>query len=91
MAIEGRIWHTSGANVTKDERRAMAFAYYTRDFIRPQVNWPMVMSQQVQEALDDEARAMLGLSQMGNITIGGGLTRLREGKRPDLRVSPLRG
>ena len=91
VAMEGRVWHTSGANVTKDERRAMAFAYYTRDFIRPQVNWPMVMSQQVQEALDDEARAMLGLSQMGNITIGGGLTRLREGKRPDLRVSPLRG
>lgn len=89
VAMEGRVWHTSGANVTQDERRAMAFAYYTRDFIRPQVNWAMVMPPEVQAALDDEARQMLGISTMGNIRIGGGLTRLRDGKRPDLRVAPL--
>lgn len=90
VAMEGRVWHTSGANVTEDERRAMAFAYYTRDFVRPQVNWAMVMPPEAQAALDDEARQMLGLSQMGNIRIGGGLTRLREGKRPDLRIAPLK-
>jgi ectoine hydroxylase-related dioxygenase (phytanoyl-CoA dioxygenase family) len=90
VAMEGRVWHTSGANVTEDERRAMAFAYYTRDFIRPQVNWAMVMPPEEQAALDDEARQMLGISTMGNIRIGGGLTRLRDGKRPDLRVAPLR-
>ncbi len=89
VAMEGRVWHTSGANVTEDERRAMAFAYYTRDFIRPQVNWAMVMPPEEQAALDDEARQMLGISTMGNIRIGGGLTRLRDGKRPDLRVAPL--
>jgi hypothetical protein len=33
---------------------------------------------------------MLGISAMGNIRIGGGLTRLREGRRPDLRIAPLR-
>ncbi len=90
VAMEGRVWHTSGANVTEVERRAMAFAYYTRDFVRPQVNWAMVMPPEAQAALDDEARQMLGLSQMGNIRIGGGLTRLREGKRPDLRIAPLK-
>jgi ectoine hydroxylase-related dioxygenase (phytanoyl-CoA dioxygenase family) len=90
VAMEGRVWHTSGANVTQDERRAMAFAYYTRDFIRPQVNWAMVMAPEDQASLDEEARQMLGISVMGNIRIGGGLTRLREGKRPDLRVAPLR-
>lgn len=91
VAMEGRIWHTSGANVTQDERRAMAFAYYTRDFIRPQVNWAMVMPPGQQAELDDDARRMLGLSEMGNISIGGGLTRLRDGKRPDLRIAPLKG
>jgi ectoine hydroxylase-related dioxygenase (phytanoyl-CoA dioxygenase family) len=90
IAMEGRVWHTSGANVTRDQRRAMAFAYYTRDFIRPQVNWAMVMPPEDQAALDDEARQMLGISAMGNIRIGGGLTRLREGRRPDLRIAPLR-
>lgn len=89
VAMEGRVWHTSGANVTENERRAMAFAYYTRDFVRPQVNWAIVMQPEMQEGLDDEARRMLGLSVMGNITIGGGLTRLRDGKRPDLRIAPL--
>ena len=91
VAMEGRVWHTSGANVTKDERRAMAFAYYTRDFIRPQVNWAMVMPPEDQAGLDDEARRMLGMSVMGNISIGGALTRMREGRRPDLRIAPLRG
>jgi ectoine hydroxylase-related dioxygenase (phytanoyl-CoA dioxygenase family) len=90
VAMEGRVWHTSGANVTKDERRAMAFAYYTRDFIRPQVNWGMVMSSQDQALLDDEARRILGISMMGNATIGGNLTRLRDGRRPDLRIAPLK-
>ena len=91
VAMEGRVWHTSGANMTENERRAMAFAYYTRDFIRPQVNWAMVMPPEQQAELDDDARRMLGLSEMGNISIGGGLTRLREGKRPDLRIAPLKG
>jgi ectoine hydroxylase-related dioxygenase (phytanoyl-CoA dioxygenase family) len=89
VAMEGRVWHTSGANETENERRAMAFAYYTRDFIRPQVNWAMVMPPEAASTLDDKARAMLGMSVMGNTTIGGSLTRLREGKRPDLRVAPL--
>ena len=88
VAMEGRVWHTSGANVTQDERRAMAFAYYTRDFIRPQVNWAVVMPPEVQAGLDDAEREMLGVGAMGNIRIGGGLTRLREGKRPDLRTAP---
>ena len=90
VAMEGRVWHTSGANVTENERRAMAFAYYSRDFIRPQVNWGMVMPEDVRDALDDEARQMLGISTMGNIRIGGGLTRLREGTNPDLRIAPLK-
>jgi len=82
IAMDGRVWHTSGENVTKDERRAMMFAYYTRDFIRPQVNWAVVLSAETQAGLDDEGRQMFGLGPMGNIRIGGGLTRLREGKGP---------
>ncbi len=88
IAMDGRVWHTSGENVTENERRAMMFAYYTRDFIRPQVNWGVVLSEHTQAMLDEEGRQMFGLGPMGNISIGGGLTRLREGRRPD--VAPPR-
>lgn len=88
IAMDGRVWHTSGENVTENERRAMMFAYYTRDFIRPQVNWAVVLSDETQASLDEEGRQMFGLGPMGNISIGGGLTRLREGRRPD--VAPPR-
>lgn len=88
IAMDGRVWHTSGENVTENERRAMMFAYYTRDFIRPQVNWAVVLSDEMQAGLDEEGRQMFGLGPMGNIRIGGGLTVLREGRRPD--VTPPR-
>src|ERR1700691_5592374 len=39
IAMEGRLWHTSGANVTQNEERAIMFAYYTMNLIRPQINW----------------------------------------------------
>ncbi len=84
IAMDGRVWHTSGENVTENERRAMMFAYYTRDFIRPQVNWAVILSDETQAGLDEEGRQMFGLGPMGNIAIGGGLTRLREGRKPDV-------
>ena len=30
-AMDGRLWHTSGANVTANEERALLFGYYARD------------------------------------------------------------
>ena len=37
IVMEGRLWHTSGRNLTADERRRMMFAYYSSDFIRQQM------------------------------------------------------
>jgi fumagillin biosynthesis dioxygenase len=77
IAMEGRLWHTSGANVTRDEQRRMMFAYYGMDFIRPQVNWEAVLPQRVKDGLDDDARRLLGLGGSANTRIGGALTRLQ--------------
>src|SRR5262249_2655123 len=44
VAMEGRLWHTSGANITADQDRALLFGYYTRPFLRPQVNWNAALS-----------------------------------------------
>jgi ectoine hydroxylase-related dioxygenase (phytanoyl-CoA dioxygenase family) len=78
VAMEGRIWHTSGANVTASERRAMMFAYYSADYIRQQANWEASLSPEVKDALDPQMRAMFGLGPKGNIRLGSGYTRLAE-------------
>jgi len=76
IAMEGRLWHTSGKNVTKDEQRRLLFAYYSSDFIRQQVNWEAILSTEVKESMDPETRTLFGLGPMGNTRIGGSLTRL---------------
>lgn len=68
IVMDGRLWHTSGANVTRDERRALLFAYYARGFIRPQVNWEVCLSQETKARLDDGARELLGMGPVCNIT-----------------------
>lgn len=77
ILMEGRVWHTSGPNVSRDRQRRMLFAYYSCDFIRQQANWNVALPQAVQDALDDEMRGLFGLGPAGNVRIGGALTRLR--------------
>jgi hypothetical protein len=75
IVMEGRLWHTSGANVSRDRQRRMLFAYYACDFIRGQANWNAALPAAVQDGLDDEMRVLFGLGAAGNVRIGGGLTR----------------
>lgn len=67
ILMEGRLWHTSGANRTANEERALLFGYYTRDFIRPQVNWNVVLSPASQASLDPAMRTWLGLDATANV------------------------
>jgi hypothetical protein len=76
VVMEGRVWHTSGCNVSKDRQRRMLFGYYSADFIRTQSNWNAALPQSVQDSLDDEMRGLFGLGPAGNVRIGGGITRL---------------
>jgi ectoine hydroxylase-related dioxygenase (phytanoyl-CoA dioxygenase family) len=69
IVMDGRLWHTSGRNETADEERALLFAYYTRDFIRPQVNWNVVLSPEVQAGLDPALHHWLGLGPGANTSI----------------------
>jgi ectoine hydroxylase-related dioxygenase (phytanoyl-CoA dioxygenase family) len=66
IAMEGRMWHTSGANTTKSERRAMAFAYYVRGFLRGQVNWDVTLSEKTKASLNEDARNLLGMGALSN-------------------------
>lgn len=66
VAMDGRVWHTSGANVTADEERALLFGYYCKPFLRPQVNWNAALSPATQAALTPELHARLGMGIAAN-------------------------
>lgn len=67
IIMDGRLWHTSGANVTEDEDRALLFAYYSRSFVRPQVNWYEAMRPDVIQRLTEQQRQLFGFGPLANI------------------------
>jgi ectoine hydroxylase-related dioxygenase (phytanoyl-CoA dioxygenase family) len=66
IVMDGRMWHTSGANITEDSERAMLFGYYSADFLRPQVNWNALLPVELQESLEPDLYCRLGLMAIGN-------------------------
>jgi ectoine hydroxylase-related dioxygenase (phytanoyl-CoA dioxygenase family) len=69
ILMDGRLWHTSGSNRTADVERALLFGYYTRDFIRPQVNWNVVLSEATRQSLDPHLHDWLGLGPNANTSV----------------------
>jgi ectoine hydroxylase-related dioxygenase (phytanoyl-CoA dioxygenase family) len=61
IVMDGRVWHTSGRNVTSDEDRALLFGYYTTPFLRPQWNFTASLRPEVQAAMPRVMRYRLGL------------------------------
>lgn len=74
IAMDGRLWHTSGSNASKDRERALLFAYYTADFIRPQVNWNALLPADLISSLPEDLFQRLGLGPTANIRYGASLT-----------------
>lgn len=70
ILMEGRVWHTSGANVTADEDRPLLFAYYTKPFLRPQWNFAAALRPEVQARFSPAMRARLGLDKGLNLGAG---------------------
>jgi hypothetical protein len=66
IAMDGRVWHTSGANITADQDRALLFGYYAKGFLRSQVNWNAALSPETQAGLDPQMREWLGLEVTAN-------------------------
>jgi hypothetical protein len=67
ILMDGRVWHTSGSNVTKDQDRPLMFGAYSAGFIRPQSNWNAALSKETQDNVSEEMREWLGLGPKGNI------------------------
>src|SRR5829696_5598633 len=60
LVMDGRIWHQSGINRTADRHRAALFGYYVRSWIRPQVNWNVLLDPEVAASLSPEFLDLLG-------------------------------
>ncbi len=67
VAMEGRLWHTSGANITEDQERALLFGYYSRSFIRPQWNHNVGLSEETKAGLSPDMQRWLGLGLAANL------------------------
>lgn len=83
IAMDGRLWHTSGCNVSRNERRALLFGYYSKDFVRPQTNHEAALSSETKARLDEDARALLGMGADANVRLGGELIALNSQKMVD--------
>jgi len=69
ILMHGRMWHTSGANVSDDRERALLFAFYARSFLRPQCNWNRSLSRETRRGLSPELKERLGMLG-GNVIHG---------------------
>jgi ectoine hydroxylase-related dioxygenase (phytanoyl-CoA dioxygenase family) len=67
VVMEGRVWHTSGRNVTADEDRALVFAYCTKPFVRPQWNFSAALRPEVQAGCSPLMRYRFGLEVSLNV------------------------
>ncbi|KAG8158574.1 hypothetical protein KVR01_011696 [Diaporthe batatas] len=70
VVLDGRLWHTSGSNVTEDEDRAILFAYYASPYMRQLVNWTAKLPKELQESLSPELKELFGLSHIGYVVHG---------------------
>jgi len=69
ILMDGRLWHTSGANTTADRERALLFAFYARSFLRHQNNWNRSLSPETRHRLTPQLKEWLGLGT-GNMGYG---------------------
>jgi len=61
IIMHGRMWHTSGENVSADRERCMLFALYSSGYLRLQANWWQLIPDEMQDDLSPELKERLGL------------------------------
>lgn len=83
IAVDGRLWHTSGCNMTKDEDRVIVFGYYTAAHMRQLVNWTARLPKDLQETLSPEMKELFGLGHIGYVVKGD--TRYLTTQYPDYK------
>ena len=65
VVFESRVWHRTGFNRTKDQRRAGVFSWYTRPIYRTQENWFLSLDPAVRQFASDDMLVLLGYRTQG--------------------------
>jgi hypothetical protein len=65
VVFESRLWHRTGFNRTRDQRRAGVFAWYTRPIYRTQENWFLSLSPSFRQFASEEMLVLLGFRTAG--------------------------
>jgi ectoine hydroxylase-related dioxygenase (phytanoyl-CoA dioxygenase family) len=65
IAFESRIWHRTGANTSRDRRRAAVFPFYTTTIYRTQENWFLSLSPGVVSTASDTLLTLLAYKSEG--------------------------
>lgn len=65
IAFEGRLWHRTGANVSKDQTRAGLFANYVTNIYRTQENMFLSLNPLVVQMASRELQVLLGYRTRG--------------------------
>jgi ectoine hydroxylase-related dioxygenase (phytanoyl-CoA dioxygenase family) len=60
IAMESRVWHKTGANITKDKKRAAILGYYCMDCFVPNENWWLCLSPLVRQSKQTSLLKMMG-------------------------------
>jgi ectoine hydroxylase-related dioxygenase (phytanoyl-CoA dioxygenase family) len=62
FVMDGKVWHQTGRNVSKDKTRTGLFAYYIKPFIKPQYDWTRAIDEADLADASPLLRYMLGFS-----------------------------
>ena len=76
LVLHGALWHQTGANTTRDEKRRGILAYYCRPFMRQQENFFESLRDEVRTRATPRLRQLLGYEMwLGGVGAIGGLPR----------------
>jgi ectoine hydroxylase-related dioxygenase (phytanoyl-CoA dioxygenase family) len=65
VVMEGRVWHKTGTNRTKNKRRGGIFAFYTIPIYRTQENWFLSLNPTERQFASDTMLTLLGYKAEG--------------------------
>ncbi|MFL5284651.1 MAG: phytanoyl-CoA dioxygenase family protein [Rhodopila sp.] len=60
IIMEGRVWHRTGFNRTRDKHRGAIFAFYTLPIYMPQENWFLSLNPAIRHYASDTMLQLLG-------------------------------
>lgn len=69
IVMDAKVWHHTGVNSTKNDRRAALLMYLVNWFILPQSDWPSLFPPQAREALSPRMLELLGFGEKASMRL----------------------